>query len=305
MPTANGLDSGSYTDRGQDVARKEEVWAKLHDSFARRLQNVARMPLRLLCRGSARLRRRRTVVLAYHSVGDGRDAVGEREFQKQMKFLHENAQVVDLEAIVRGDHLKTEARLTCAITFDDGYANVHKIAGPLLYAYKFPAKVYLTVGAIDPEKSRSAAEFKGLFQDETMLTWKQVIELYRIGFTFGSHLCQHHDMTQLEESKLAWELEQSKTIITERLGVECRHFAYPFGYFDRQCVQLVSRAGYESAVTVMHRNVPNACDPLRIPRMCIAPFHTLADFGRMLGGDFDYLPIIQRTRRVLRLDYQE
>ncbi|MGD0291521.1 MAG: polysaccharide deacetylase family protein [Candidatus Binataceae bacterium] len=285
------------------MTKKEKAWAGLADSPTRRVQNALRMPIRLICRGAARFKTSRTIILAYHSLGKGRDAVDEQEFYKQMRFLRANAQVVGLEAILRGEHLNTQAGLSCAITFDDGYASVYKIAAPILHAFNFPAIVYLTAGAIGETVPRSAARFPGLFQDETMLTWEQATELSRIGFTFGSHLCQHHDMTMLAERKITSELEHSKAIIAARLGVPCRHFAYPFGYFNRTSVELVRHAGYESAVTVMHRSVPRSCDPLRIPRMCIAPLHKLDDFTRMLEGEFDYLPLVQRTRRVLNLNY--
>jgi peptidoglycan/xylan/chitin deacetylase (PgdA/CDA1 family) len=283
---------------------KEEVWARLNSSATRRVQNALRRPLRIMCRVAAKLNNHRTIILAYHSLGAGHDAVSEQEFSRQMTFLRDNAQVVSLDAILCGEHLNNDAPLTCAITFDDGYASVYEIAAPILSDYRFPAIVYLTAGAIDPIVPRSAAAFAGLFRDETMLTWQQVLELRSFGFVFGSHLCQHHDITQLPDNLLIRELEQSKAIIAERLGLPCQHFAYPFGYFNRKSVELVRRSGYASAVTVMHRNVPRHYDPLRIPRMCVAPLHNLDDFRSMLAGEFDYLPVIQRTRRVLQLEYR-
>jgi peptidoglycan/xylan/chitin deacetylase (PgdA/CDA1 family) len=285
------------------MTRKEELWAQETNSVMRRLQDALRVPIRFMCRGAAKLKNRRSIIFAYHSLGDGRHAVSEEEFSKQMNYLRDNAQVVALDAILEG-HFDPDAFLTCAITFDDGYESVYRIAAPILHAYKFPATVYLTTGAIDHMAARSATGFAGLFQDETMLTWEQVKKLSRVGFVFGSHLCQHHDMTRTAEDELIMELEQSKAIITERLGIPCHHFAYPFGYFNRKSVELVRRAGYVTAVTVMHRSVPRHYDPLKIPRMCIAPLHKLAEFKCMMEGDFDYLPVIQRTRRVLQLEYR-
>jgi Polysaccharide deacetylase len=283
---------------------KEEVWAKLTDSSSRRLQNALRIPIRLICRGAAALAKRRTIVLAYHSLGDARDAVDEREFFRQMSFLRANANVIRLEQVLEERQSNIDAPLNCAITFDDGYAGVYRFAAPILQFFGFPATVYLTTGAIAATVPYSASEFTGLFPDESMLTWAQIKEMSRMGFAFGSHMFQHYDVTRLTKDRLASELEESKATIADRLGTQCRHFAYPFGYYNRTSVDLVRGAGYESAVTVMHRSVPGGCDPFRIPRICVAPFHSLEDFRRSLVGEFDYLPLVQRTRRILHREYR-
>lgn len=283
---------------------KERAWTGLATSRRRRVLNALRVPLRLASRAVARTKPRRTVVLAYHSLGGGRDAVDEAAFREQMGFLRDHARTLTLPAILRGEHLRGDVALNCAITFDDGYASVYEIAAPILHGFGFPALVYLTVGAIGERTPRRASDFPGLFADETMLTWRQVEELSHNGLAFGSHLDHHKDLTSLPEREALRELASSRSIISARLGKPCTHFAYPFGLFNRKAVKWVYYSGYESAVTVLHKALPRRLDRLRIPRMCIAPLHDLREFAGMLAGEFDYLPSIQRARRVLRLPYR-
>jgi peptidoglycan/xylan/chitin deacetylase (PgdA/CDA1 family) len=53
------------------------------------------------------------------------------------------------------------------------------------------------------------------------------------------------------------------------LGVPIAHFAYPFGHFTDETVELVQRAGYSSAVTVLPGVARASDDPLRLPRILV------------------------------------
>lgn len=288
----------------KDFTSKDQLGDDFGRSLGRRMCRALRFPLCIASRQAARWRSGRTVVLAYNGIGRARDAVKQAVFKDQMCFLRDHARVVTLAEILRGDHLRADAPLTCAITFDDGYASVHQLAAPILAQMGFPALVYLTVDAINERTPHRAAAFPGLFGDETMLTWRQIDELRRSRFSFGSHLCGNKDLTQLSESEALNELDRSRGILEQRLAGPCADFAYPFGYFDNQSVELVKLAGYRSAVTVMHRPTPRPLDPFRIPRMCVAPLHDLSDFRAMLAGDFDYLPFVQKARRFPRISYR-
>lgn len=269
----------------------------------RRAANILRRPARLVCKTAARLRPKRTIVLLYHSIGEAKDAVKPERFQEQMSYLKHEARVISLDRILRGDHLTHDAPLTCAITFDDGYSSVYEIAYPTLRHYGFPAVAYITTDAVGHLAPKRSDDYPGLFPGETTLTWPQIRELSQHDIAIGSHLCQHKNMTRLDADEGLSELRRSKAIITQKLDSACRHFAYPFGLFNRHNVEWVRQSGYESATTVVHATVPQEYNPLTIPRMCVAPIHTLNDFAAILRGEFDYLPIVQSVRRILRLPY--
>ncbi len=266
-----------------------------------RKRRAIRGALRALSRVVARRRLSRSLVLLYHAVGKSSYSVQPETFEAQMRFLQAHARVVPLEAIVSGRHHDSNVPLTCAITFDDGYAGVYEYAYPILRRYGFPAVLYVTTSALDREGLERPYQNPGFFADEPTMTWAQAREMSNAGIIIGSHLCHHLNMTGLRFEVGMEELGRSKEIISERMAADCKHFAYPYGLFNSQNVHWVGQSGYQSAVTVRHSVVPDRVDPLRIPRMCIDRVNSWADFEGMLNGGLDYLLVVREIRQMLGL----
>jgi peptidoglycan/xylan/chitin deacetylase (PgdA/CDA1 family) len=111
--------------------------------------------------GLARLARARArgVVLRYHAITETADPVvyaapdicmSADAFRMQMAFVKRAYTVLPLDAlvdaVVRGGKLPARA---LAITFDDGYADNHRVALPVLRALGLPATVYVATGAVE------------------------------------------------------------------------------------------------------------------------------------------------------------
>ena len=109
----------------------------------------------------ARLRRsrERALVLRYHAITDGPAHVPYAgpsiclpvdAFRLQMAFVRRAYRVVPLDELVtavgRGGKLPPRA---LAVTFDDGYADNHRLAFPVLQRFSLPATLYVTTGALD------------------------------------------------------------------------------------------------------------------------------------------------------------
>ena len=109
----------------------------------------------------ARLARQRVrgVVLRYHALTEGRDEVLYAApdiclpvdvFRLQMAFVQRAYRVVSLDELVhaleRGAQLPPRALV---ITFDDGYADNHRLGLPVLRALGLPATIYVATGAVD------------------------------------------------------------------------------------------------------------------------------------------------------------
>lgn len=111
-------------------------------------------------RGGGRLapERRRAdtfLVLAYHRVNEDRarfaiETTPTSAFRGQMEYLARRFRVLSLETIVarirEGEPLPRRA---AAVTFDDGYADNHDHAFPVLRTLGLPATVFLATGCID------------------------------------------------------------------------------------------------------------------------------------------------------------
>ncbi len=105
--------------------------------------------------GIGRLSAGATRILAYHGVIEGPcegvnyDAfhVPLDRFEAQMRHLARSCHVLPLEEIPgRG---RPGGRPRVALTFDDGYANNHALAAPILDRLGFPATFFITTGFLD------------------------------------------------------------------------------------------------------------------------------------------------------------
>jgi peptidoglycan/xylan/chitin deacetylase (PgdA/CDA1 family) len=72
------------------------------------------------------------------------------------------------------------------------------------------------------------------------LTWAMVRDLYRAGFTIGSHTRSHAWLANESADKSFEEIAGSKRDLEDRLGQTVRHFAYPGGQFTPTVVDLVA-----------------------------------------------------------------
>lgn len=242
------------------------------------------------------------VVLTYHSVGPTKLGLPVEDFRQHMSWLRENAAVAGLEMLVSGEWPRSQCGVTCAVTFDDGYASVYRHAFPVLREFGLPATVYLVAGAIAEKQARSSNEFPGLYPDEEMLVWQQVKEMKENGISFGSHLLRHKDLTSLGDAEQAEELEVSKRMIEDRLASACPSFCYPWGKHDARSVEAVRKAGYENAVVAIQGRwgATESLDRFRIPRADIRRDYSIEDFAAVVHGDWDYLGYLQKFRRWMR-----
>jgi peptidoglycan/xylan/chitin deacetylase (PgdA/CDA1 family) len=237
----------------------------------------------------------RSLILMYHDIGF---RISPRLFKSQMEFLGAHARVVPLETLLEGAGTCAAPGISCAITFDDGYEGVYRHAFPLLRELGFSSTIYLStsfirdggVPAIDPGRY-------GLIEGRPLLSWRQVREMDRAGVRFGSHLCEHGDLSVLASDEAIAQLCRSKDEIATRLGKPCDHFAYPFGRLGANSAQWVRDAGYRSAVTTVHRPLASGEDPFRLPRIGIEDRYSLRDFVSIVRGDWDYIGMLQALRR--------
>jgi peptidoglycan/xylan/chitin deacetylase (PgdA/CDA1 family) len=103
-------------------------------------------------------------------------------------------------------------------------------------------------------------------RDPSFLTWRDLRDLERGGFTIGSHTVHHVDLTTLSASQASLELSHSRETLQRHLGVPIYWFSYPFGREDPTVVQLVRRAGYLLAVTEQPGFVQSAREPFLLHR---------------------------------------
>ena len=114
------------------------------------------------------------------------------------------------------------------------------------------------------------------------VTWEQVHDMRRRGFTIGSHTRSHVSLPTESDATIGAELNESKRELESRLGERVDHFAYPGGYFTNTVVEAVARAGYRFAYTCCAHDVPKH-RLLTLERLLLWE-------GSSVNGDGEFIP---------------
>lgn len=85
-------------------------------------------------------------------------------------------------------------------------------------------------------------------QGRAFLNWQEVREMRDSGVTFGSHTLNHVLLTQLEPSRAAAEIRDSRRELREHLDQDVPAFSYPWGAASPIARQAVIESGYRFAV---------------------------------------------------------
>ena len=119
-----------------------------------------------------------------------------------------------------------------------------------------------------------------------MMNWEQIREMRSAGISFEAHTMTHPVLSRLDSQSLNYELAESKRIIEERIQVQVRHFAYPFGRTE-ECgeatSETLSRLGFQSAVTTMWGVNTREVHPYRLRRVQIGENTSLSMFAFRLS----------------------
>jgi peptidoglycan/xylan/chitin deacetylase (PgdA/CDA1 family) len=152
------------------------------------------------------------------------------------------------------------------LTFDDGYADTLTTAAPLIKRYGFGATCYVVSGALGTY-NRWDAEY--LRERKPVMSRDQLDQWLAAGMEVGSHSISHQRLHELPREIARYEIAESRTALRNVLGVSIEHFAYPFGHFTADIVELVRDAGYSSAMTVLPGVARASDDRLRLPRIVV------------------------------------
>ena len=177
-------------------------------------------------------------ILLYHHIGISPSGspyyVSPYGFEQQMYLLHQwGYQTISMEILISA--IKGGALLPprpIILTFDDGSHSVYSTAWPIMQKYNFTGTIYLVNNYV------GAANF--LSVDEIQM-------LYNAGWEIGSHSITHTDLT-LKSVDQEKEIIESRIRLQRQLDVPVETFAYPYGTYNKDSVELARFAGYIGAV---------------------------------------------------------
>lgn len=218
-------------------------------------------------------------VLLYHSITN-RDG-----FLRQVDLLSQ------FPSVPASGTLNSKAPCI-SITFDDGWTD-------LLWAFRelkmrgLAATLFLTT--VLPEL-REAGSWEDFVRESfprlsrkgplVPLSWDELRDLAREGLEIGSHGHTHMRFGP----GAGEELRVSRELIVEKIGIDTRIFAYPYGRrrdIDLLAKELLPASGYEMAFIGHGWAVPDDCDPFLIPRHPTKDFWPVARLESVLSGGMD------------------
>jgi peptidoglycan/xylan/chitin deacetylase (PgdA/CDA1 family) len=234
------------------------------------------------------------IILAYHSVADNTlgFTVTPAAFAQHMDFLRSKQfNVVSLDQLAAYRKQGVIPPKTVAITFDDGFQDNYTIAFPILKAHGFPATIFLTTSSLAGERVLHGVPLKILSEDELRT-------LQHSGLvTIGAHTTTHPKFTKITQDAMEREVQESKNMVEQILGVPCLHFAYPHGRHSAEAYVAVARAGIIYAYTTEVGSVRSTDNSYALNRNVIDHTTSLEEFTRIvLYGRVS----LTRVRRDLR-----
>jgi peptidoglycan/xylan/chitin deacetylase (PgdA/CDA1 family) len=163
------------------------------------------------------------VVLIYHRVGADRGGqmnLAVSEFDCQVGWLAAHRRVLSLDQAA--DELSTGGPVEpgVVITFDDGTPDWAEGAIDVLARHQVPATMYVA--------TRFVEEGAALPDGCPPISWQGLADVVATGLvSIGSHTHSHVLLDRTDASAAIDELDRSRGLIQDRLGVAATHFAYP------------------------------------------------------------------------------
>ncbi len=217
-------------------------------------------------------------ILMYHHIQDlANDAtelqltwtVSPQNFDAQMALVAQRG----FHTITMGQlvvHLKDGKPLPTKpiiVSFDDGWEEQYASAFPILKKYHLIGTFFVYTQPLD----------HGQF-----MTWAQLKEMSAAGMDIQAHTLTHPHLRTLSPDEAMKEIADSKSIIEKHLGKPVVAFDYPFGEYNASIVDMVKRAGYESAVTLAAGYNQRVEDLFALHRIRVSYQDTLEEFGKRL-----------------------
>jgi peptidoglycan/xylan/chitin deacetylase (PgdA/CDA1 family)/glycosyltransferase involved in cell wall biosynthesis len=168
-------------------------------------------------------------------------------------------------------------RRPIVLTFDDGYADNHANAFPLLRKHGMTGVIFLIA---DLNVTTNLWDAAGGEPQVPLLGSDQIREMGDYGIEFGSHTSSHARLTGLAPDALAAELEGSRRALEERFGRPVLSLCYPYGAVNAAVKEATERAGYRFGIASDSGPLRIGADLFEIRRAQVFPRTTLSGFVR-------------------------
>jgi peptidoglycan/xylan/chitin deacetylase (PgdA/CDA1 family) len=207
----------------------------------------------------------RVPILYYHRVAEDiqpGQGVTPMVFRTQIEYLrrrkYQSVGFEDLADFFRsGRPLPDKATI---ITFDDGYLDTFTQAYPILKTAGFTATIFMVSGHIGGWSDWEG----GQTHRAPLMNREQILTMASQGFQFGGHTRNHKKLVSIGLGEAEKEISSGKKDLEALLQKPVLSFAYPYGDFNEQIIELVKICGFKAARTVHTGNTHGVEDLLRL-----------------------------------------
>ena len=211
------------------------------------------------------------IVLGYHrlvnKVRRPDTEITATAFEAQMQMLKDaGVTVIPLRDLIAWREGKKEIPASSAvITFDDGWKSQYTVAWPIMQKFGYPFTLFIYTNYVKGQP-RAGGE---------SLSWGELSEMRDAGVDIQGHSVSHQDLRGKRQRPndyevwLKYELEDSKKLIEQQLGVKVDSLALPYGFYNAWVLQVAKDAGYKVVFTVNGQRITNGTPAALMGRFII------------------------------------
>ena len=171
------------------------------------------------------------------------------------------------------------------LTFDDGHVSHLEHAAPILRRNNQKGVFFIPVSLVGQKGH---------------MDWPQIKELIQEGFEIGSHGFRHIPLSNLTHHELWKELQKSKAVLEDKLGVPIKSFSVPMGFYQLRIREFAMELGYRFVFTSRFDLNSQGQDPWRLNRLALKRDTSFKDFCSYIYGDLGYRRMIERAKETAR-----
>jgi len=180
-----------------------------------------------------------------------------------------------------------------AVTFDDGFTNVADQAVPELVLRRIPATIFVTSDLLGQDPGWKGYPGRFMSVDELKQLPADLISL-------GSHTRTHPFLPKLNREQAIDEIATSRVKLERLLNREFTLFAFPYGAFNENLINICREAGYKRIFTTLPYPAELGSKEFVSGRVTVEPTDWPIEFYLKLSGAYRWLPVAFAAKKKLK-----
>ena len=157
-------------------------------------------------------------------------------FKRLLTYLRKFSRFItvqEADKLILHEDVESINETLIAFTFDDGFDDNILALAPALQAFDTNACCFVNPGFVDGDDEYVEHFTKQVVKTpgKKPMSWQQIKQLHEQGFVIGNHTYDHIRLSAVSLHEAEQQVLRSKQKIEAELGVECEHFAWPFGQY--------------------------------------------------------------------------